>query len=42
MAGMVPYAGQPLNHGRHPREGAQLGAEALGACSLAQGPLHLL
>ena len=35
MTGMVPHAGQSLDHGRHPwRQGPQIGAEAAGACPL--------
>jgi hypothetical protein len=42
MARMVPHAGQPLDQLGHPRQSPQIRPEALGARSLAQGPVQLL
>jgi hypothetical protein len=42
MAGMVSHAGQPLDHGGHPRQGPQIRAEAVGACPLAKPALEAL
>lgn len=38
---MVPHAGQPLDHGGHPRQGPQVGPKAVGPRSLAQRPVDL-
>lgn len=42
MAGMVPDPGEPLDDGGHPRQGPQIGAEAVGACPLAQRSVNLV
>jgi hypothetical protein len=39
---MVPHPGQALDQLGHPRQGPQIRPEALGARSLAQGPIDLL
>jgi hypothetical protein len=39
---MVPHPGQALDQLGHPRQGPQIRPEALGARSLAQGPVELL
>lgn len=41
MAGMMGHAGQPLDQLRHPRQGPQIGAEALRPRARPQRPLDL-
>ena len=41
MAGMVPHAGQPFDHRGHAGQRPQIGAKAVGACTLAQGAVDL-
>jgi hypothetical protein len=41
VAGMVPHPGVPLDDGGHTRQRPQVGAEAVGACALAEPALYL-